>query len=63
MGEPAEDRMASLERELEKTRRDLGEVKALLRQLLSRRAPRKPPPATVPVTAEERDALRARMSK
>lgn len=56
----AED-VAALRRELEETRRDLGEVKALLRQQLERRAPRRPPPGPR-ATPEVREKVRAKLA-
>lgn len=56
----AED-VAALRRELEETRRDLGEVKALLRQQLERRAPRRPAPGPR-ATPEVREKVRAKLA-
>lgn len=65
MGEAALDETtaAELRRELEATRAELGEVKALLRQLISKRKPRKPEAPAVKATPELRQSIRDRLSK
>lgn len=60
--EATAEEVVQLRTDLAATRKELGEVKALLRQMLERRRPRRPEPTGRRVSPEVRDKVRTKMA-